>query len=256
MAVEYRDVRLLETKASADTPGAFSGYGAVFGNEDAQGDVIRQGAFKSTLSEWRGRGKFPPMLLQHGGMDSFVGPRPDDLLPVGEWTDVQENARGLKVEGRLFALATERGQYIYEGLKAGALDGLSIGYKTREFIAGTRAGEPDRTLTDVDLWEVSIVTFPANPKARVTAVKALSTDDLRDLEAALRDAGVPRKDCPKAVWAFKQWLQRDAGEPTGGQRDAAAAGEVMELLELSNRCQASLQASALQAFITTRTAGG
>jgi len=239
MGVEYRDVRLLETKASADTPGAFSGYGAVFGNEDAQGDVIRQGAFKSTLSEWRGRGKFPPMLLQHGGMDSLVGPRPDDLLPVGEWTDVQENARGLKVEGRLFALATERGQYIYEGLKAGALDGLSIGYKAREWVAGTRAGEPDRTLTDVDLWEVSIVTFPANPKARISAVKALTIDELREFEDALRDAGLSRTDCKRAVAVLRQRSQRDAGEPSG-QRDAAAAGvlsERLEALQIGDRLQ-------------------
>lgn len=223
------EVKLLEIKAD-DEPGTFSGYGAIFGNEDAQNDVIRRGAFKQTLREWNDRGKFPPMLLQHGGMGGFMGPRPDDLLPVGAWTEMREDGRGLPVKGRLFALGTERGQYIYEGLKAGSLDGLSIGYKAREFVQGTRPGEPDRILTDVDLWEVSIVTFPANPKARISTVKSFTTDEVRELEGRLRDAGLSRTDCPKAVAVLRQWLQRDAGEP-GGQRDAAAAGEEMTSVE-------------------------
>ena len=217
--IERRDVRLLETKAS-DEPGRFSGYGAVFGNVDATGDVIQAGAFAESLREWKGRGKWPPMLLQHGG--GVFGGGAEDMLPVGEWVDMEENRRGLKVEGQLFALGTEKGQYIYEGLKAGVLDGLSIGFQTRESISGTRAGEPDRILTNIDLWEVSIVTFPANPKARVTAVKGMTIEQLRELEDALRDAGLSRTDRQKAVAVLKHWSQRDAGAPISGQRDAAA----------------------------------
>lgn len=253
MEVEYRDVRLIETKADGD-PGTFSGYGAVFGNVDAQGDMIRQGAFKTSLSEWQGRGKNPPMLLQHGGMGGFNTPSPDDLLPVGEWTAMDETTRGLKVAGRLFALGTERGQYIYEGLKAGVLDGLSIGYKAREFIVGTRAGEPDRTLTDVDIWEVSIVTFPANPKTRITGVKALTIDELRELEDDLRDAGLSHKHCLKAIAVLRQWLQRDAGEP-GGQRDAAADGELGQLLKAMGQGESLLLRDALQGLSTTLAGG-
>ena len=253
--MEYLAVRLIETKADDDNPGTFSGYGAVFGNEDAQGDVIRQGAFKESLSEWRDRGKFPPMLNQHGGMQNFFGPRPDDLLPIGQWTSVSENARGLKVEGRLFALGTERGQYIYEGLKSGALDGLSIGYKTREFVEGTRAGEPDRILTNLDLWEISVVTFPANPKARIASVKSL-IEELRDLEDALRDAGMSRTDCQKAISVLKHWRQRDAGAPNSGQRDAAAPVEIGQLLEVLRGQVSDVHAHALQHHISTHVAGG
>lgn len=253
MGVEYRDVRLLETKALAETPGAFSGYGAVFGNVDDGGDIIRQGAFQATLREWQAFGKYPPMLLQHGGLASFAGPSPSDLLPVGEWTDVQENTRGLKVDGRLFALSTDLGQYLYEGLKAGALDGLSIGYKTRDALPGTRGAE--RILIDIALIEISIVTFPANPKARVTAVKALTHDELRDLEDALRDGGMSRTDCRRAVTVFKQWLQRDAGEPSG-QRDAVAAGELRELLDASRRTEAVVLDGALQGLQSTIAAAG
>ena len=250
--MERCDVRLLDTKA-ADTPGRFSGYGAVFGNVDATGDVIRAGAFAESLGEWKARGKFPPMLLQHGG--GVFGGGAEDMLPVGEWLDMSENSRGLKVDGQLFALGTEKGQYIYEGLKAGALDGLSIGFQTRESISGTRAGEPDRILTNIDLWEVSIVTFPANPKARVTAVKALTNQETRDLEDALRDAGLSRADSRTAVAVLKHWSQCDAGEPRG-PRDAAAAGEIEQLLDAARQGQALLLGDALQGLLATLTAGG
>jgi len=254
MEIDYLGVKLLEVKAESE-PGTFSGYGAIFGNEDLQGDVLRKGAFTETLSEWRDRGKFPPMLLQHGGMGGFNAPSPDSLLPVGEWLDMREDGRGLPVKGRLFALGTERGQYIYEGLKAGSLDGLSIGYKTREKIDGTRAGEPDRILTNVDLWEVSIVTFPANPKARISSVKALTSDERRELEDRLRDAGLSRSDAKTAV-AILTELQRDAGEPRG-QRDAAAAGELGELLRPVRELEASLVADSLRGLLSTlATSGG
>lgn len=174
----------IETKFASDKSGVFSGYGAVTGNIDAGGDMLLRGAFKDTLRQWEAKGKLPPMLLQHGG--GFLGGA-DDSLPVGKWTSMEENAKGLKVEGELFAMSTERGQYLYEGLKAGALDGLSIGYRVKEFTQGTRAGEPRRTLKSVDLVELSIVTFPMNDKARVGSVKSIQT--IREFEDFLRDVG-------------------------------------------------------------------
>jgi HK97 family phage prohead protease len=216
----------VEVKFASDKPGVFSGYGAVFGNVDAVGDVIDKGAFKRTLREWEDKGKYPPMLLQHGG--GMFGGGADDMLPVGKWTAMEENSKGLKVEGELFALSTERGQYIYEGLKAGALDGLSIGYRTKHYIAGTKPNEPRRKITDLDLFELSIVTFPANDKARIGAVK--SDFDARELEARLREADLSRSDAVKAVAVFRQWLQRDAGEPIPSPRDEGEAGEIAALL--------------------------
>jgi HK97 family phage prohead protease len=243
--VEYREVRLLETKLMEE-PGAFSGYGAIFGNQDNLGDVIQEGAFTSTLKEWKKeRGKWPPMLLQHGG--GFFGGGAEDMLPVGQWVDMQENTRGLKVDGKLFAINTEKGQYIYEGLKSGVLDGLSIGFKVRQFIQGTKPTEPDRTLTDLDLWEVSIVTFPANPKARVTAVKALTVEELRDLEDVLGDRGLSRADRLKAVSVFKRWLQRDAEAPNSRPRDEVVPDEDMgQLVALIERGTASYVREALR----------
>src|SRR3546814_8981727 len=100
---------------------------------------------------------------------------------------MEENSKGLRAEGRLFALQTERGQYLYEGLKAGTLDGISIGYRARKFTNGTKAGEPRRKLHEVDLVEASIVTFPANDKARVGSVKsARSEEHTSELQSLMR----------------------------------------------------------------------
>ncbi len=230
--MEYKGIRLTETKAN-DTTGAFSGYGAIFGNIDATGDVIEHGAFKRTLKEWKKeRGKWPPMLLQHGG--GFFGGNAEDLLPVGQWHDMEENRKGLKVDGQLFALNTEKGQYIYEGLKTGVLDGLSIGYETKQFIQGTKPGEPNRKLVDLELWEVSIVTFPANDAARITAVKNLSIKEVRELEGILRDGGLSHKEAAMAIPAFKRWLQRDAEVPGNESRDEMTPDE-KELLNSAER---------------------
>src|SRR5262245_57527016 len=85
--------------------GTFSGYGSIFNNIDGGGDMIAAGAFKKSLKEWKGKGKFPPMLLQHGG---FIGPA-EDGIPVGKYTDMYEDEKGLFVEGYLFALDTQKG---------------------------------------------------------------------------------------------------------------------------------------------------
>lgn len=181
------EVKLASDDVDSKT-GMFSGYGAVFGNTDSYGDVIEKGAFRDTLREWEQRGKLPPMLLQHGG--GMFGGAADDMLPIGKWLSMEENSKGLKVEGQLFAMATERGQYIYEGLKSGVLDGLSIGFRVKKYTRGTKPSEPARRLEAIDLMEVSVVTFPANGKARVSGVKASERiKTIRDFEDFLRDAG-------------------------------------------------------------------
>lgn len=169
--MDHLETGLIEVKFSqaSSEEGTFSGYGAVFGNIDSHGDIIEKGAFKTSLREWEAKGKLPKMLLQHGG---FFGPV-DDMLPVGKWTSMEENSKGLKVEGKLFALNTDRGALIYEGLKSGELDGLSIGYKAKKYRMGTKPKDPTRWLDELDLKEVSIVTWGSNDRALVSQVKAL-----------------------------------------------------------------------------------
>jgi hypothetical protein len=182
----------LELKfASSETAevkeGTFSGYGAIFNNVDSYGDVIAPGAFKETLRSWKKKGRFPPMLLQHGG--GMFGGSAEDGIPVGAYTDMLEDEKGLLLTGELFALDTQKGKYIHAGLKSGSLDGLSIGYVAREVAYGKKEGEPKRTIKKLDLFEVSIVTFPANDVARVAQAKSIEElRTLSDAEAWLRDA--------------------------------------------------------------------
>ena len=246
MTMQRRDFTLSEIKVSqaSDDAGTFSGYGAVFGNIDSYGDIIKRGAFVNSLSEWNAKGKLPPMLLQHGG--GMFGGGADDMLPVGKWLSMEEDRKGLKVEGQLFAMNTERGQYIYEGLKSGVLDGLSIGFVTQNSEEEIVDGERLRILTEIDLWELSIVTFPANGKARIAAVKT----QLRDIEDSLRDAGLSRADSLKAISVLKrQGLLRDAGVPEIAPRDAVAPEDeraVAELLASLDRTTGSMISAALR----------
>ena len=204
----------IEVKFAADdisAKGEFTGYGAVFGNLDSYGDVIQSGAFKRTLADWKKEKSQPPMLLQHGGW----GMTDSDQMPIGKWTALSEDARGLLVEGRLINLDTERGKTVYGALKEGVLDGLSIGYRAKEFSIGTKPEEPRRTLKAVELVEISVVTFPANGKARVTAVKAAQDiTTLREFEKFLRDAGGFSHGQAKAIAAsgFKASDPRDEAE--------------------------------------------
>lgn len=179
-----RDVKLAQDSADM----TFSGYGAVFGNVDSYGDVIAPGAFADTLAESQKSGDFPAMLLQHGG--GFLGSAADQT-PVGIWTSLAEDGHGLKVEGKL--APTPRGQEMYQLLKMTprpAITGLSIGYSPTEWSTRSKPEEPRRTLKKVKLFEVSLVTFPANGKARVGSVKgAADIKTIREFEDFLRDAG-------------------------------------------------------------------
>lgn len=221
----------LEVKFAPDSDakiGKFSGYGSIFGNMDGGGDMIEKGAFKETLAQWEAKGKWPPMLLQHGG---FFGPV-DDALPIGKWTSMEENSKGLKVEGELYALGTERGTYIYEGLKAGTLDGLSIGYRVKAQRNGTKPEEPRRTLTAVELVELSVVVFPMNDKARISAVKAIETlQSLSECEDYLRDAcGFSRSQAVAFVSRIKGLRPSDSEGQKGVEAAAQSANRLLQQL--------------------------
>jgi HK97 family phage prohead protease len=137
--------------------GIFTGYASVFGELDQQNEIVAAGAFGRTLSKWRRQDRTPALLWMH-----------DPTQPIGIWQNIREDANGLMVEGRL-ALRTQKGAEAYELLKLGALTGLSIGY--RVVSSQIDAKRKARILTDVDLFEISLVTFPANEAARVSEVK-------------------------------------------------------------------------------------
>ena len=202
----------LELKATdAAKPMTFSGYGAVFGNVDTYGDVIEPGAFAKTIADAKASGTWPAMLLQHGG--GFLSSA-QDMTPVGVWTEIKEDEHGLYVEGTL--ADTERGRELYALLKMQprpAISGMSIGYFPTAFHDERKNGEIIRHLTEIKLFEVSLVTFPANGEARIEHVKQDGLT-IRDAERALRDAGFSRSRAKEILSAgFKSSSLRDAGVP-------------------------------------------
>lgn len=187
-----------ELKAISDS-GAFEGYGSVFGIKDSYDEIVAPGAFTESLAAQKSVGKMPSLLWQH---------RSDE--PIGVYTAMSEDNFGLKVSGQL-ALKTVRGAEAYELLKMKAISGLSIGYVTRDHSDDRATGI--RTLKKVDLWEVSLVTFPANDTARVHGVKTVETiENLRDAEIYLRDSGMSRTQAVAFISRIKGFGQSDSDE--------------------------------------------
>jgi HK97 family phage prohead protease len=134
--------------------GAFAGYASVFGHIDSQLDMVLPGAFRKTLAK---RGADIKLLWQHNVQE-----------PIGIFTRIEEDERGLYVEGRLL-LEVQKAREAYSLLKAGAVRGLSIGYVASRFSVHEETDV--RRISELELYEISLVTFPANDKAQITQVK-------------------------------------------------------------------------------------
>lgn len=139
-----------------ESDGSFSGYASLFGRVDLGRDIVERGAFARSLSK-RGAAGIR-MLFQH-----------DPAAPIGAWSEVREDARGLFVRGQL-ALDSAKARDVHALMRGGALDGLSIGFRTVRARKETKSGV--RRILEADLWEISVVTFPMLPEARVDSVKS------------------------------------------------------------------------------------
>lgn len=204
----------LELKREPDSDGVFEGYASVFGVVDQGMDVVARGAFAKSLGKRKVK-----MLWQH---------ETDKI--IGVWDEIQEDERGLFVRGRLLK-EVDKGREAMALLRAGAIDSMSIGYRTIEAVP--EAEGRVRKLTEVDLFEISLVTFPMLPDAKVTAVKSIKT--IREFERALRDAGFSQNEA-KAIAAdgFKGFADhRDdvAAEPETGAALADLMSHVRQLQE-------------------------
>ncbi len=169
-----------EFKREPDSDGVFEGYASVFGIVDKGMDVVARGAFTKSL----GGGRKVKLLWQH-----------DMKQPIGILDEVREDERGLFVKGRILK-DVQKGAEAMALMRAGAIDGLSIGYRTIE--AMHEGSGSVRKLLEVDLYEVSLVTFPMLPEAQITDIKSIKT--IREFEKALRDAGFSKKEA-KAIAA-------------------------------------------------------
>lgn len=179
--------------------GVFSGYGSIFGNKDLGNDVMVQGAFAKSIASKGPKGV--KLLYQH-----------DAKEPIGVFDEIIEDRKGLRVKGRL-AMGTQKGREVYELMKMGAIDGLSIGYRVSPKGAMYDERGKKRMLKEVDLMEISAVTFPMNTRARVQAVKG-EQRTVREWEETMRDAcGLSRSESKVAANAvFKALDQREVGD--------------------------------------------
>lgn len=151
--------RLGQPLCACSGSGVFSGYASLFGARDQSGDVVMPGAFAASLKK-RGAAEVR-MLFQH-----------DAAEPVGSWIDLHETPRGLHVTGRLDR-NVQRARELFSLLESKGLDGLSIGFRTVR--ARRDRASASRLLTEIDLWEISLVTFPMLPGARVTGVTCVAS---------------------------------------------------------------------------------
>lgn len=202
--------------------GIFTGYGSIFGNVDSYGEKVVAGAFGESLAKHRQEGTKPLMLWQHNANE-----------PIGVWDDLAEDGKGLKGTGR-FVMETSKGREVHALLKAGAIRGLSIGYREIE-------AEPDgniRLLKKLDLMEISVVSFPANRRARVESVKS---ERMEEFARRLRDGD------PMPIKEFEDIL-REAGVPKSMAVQIASVGYAKAIRSDSEGDQANDVAAFLSAF--------
>lgn len=157
-----------DSELTLDDDHVIEGYASLFGAKDQGGDVVQKGAYAKSLEG----GRRVKMLWQH-----------DPSEPIGIWDEVREDERGLYVKGRLLD-SVARAREAAALTRAGAIDGLSIGYRT---VKSHKNESGNRCLSEVELWEVSLVTFPMLPEARLDAREGKS-DDLRELAVVFENA--------------------------------------------------------------------
>jgi hypothetical protein len=182
-----------------------SGYGSVFGNEDMGGDMVMQGAFLDSIAS----GRKVKMLYQH-----------DTAQVIGVFDSMSEDSYGLKMQGRI-SKKFGKGAEVAELIKMGAIEGLSIGFRTKEYSMDEASGQ--RKLTKLDLFEVSVVTFPMNELASITGMKSENITE-RDIERTFKDMGYSNrmaKVMAGGAWKGRDDVLRDADKssPEVNQRD-------------------------------------
>jgi uncharacterized protein len=216
-AVKTRTLdRPFEVKSVKDD-GTFIGYGSVFGELDSYRDIVMPGAFaKSLQTDFVAKGRKVPMLWQH-----------DAYNPIGVYTEIYEDSKGLYVEGKC-NMRVQKGVECHALMEQGALTGLSIGYNT--VLSEWDEKALTRKLLQVNLWEVSPVTFPAGDSARAQVKSLAEVGTLSELEDYLRDAyGVSKKEATAIASQLKAVTAAQSDSVTGA--DAAKLSRVKSIVQ-------------------------
>lgn len=200
-----KDISFIIERKDIDETGVFTGLASTFGGKpDSYGDIVQKGAFLNTIQKNGYGGNGIKMLWQH-----------DTHTPIGVWEELVETSKGLQVRGRI-ATATVTGNTAYELLKMGAINSMSIGYDVTDFeTQKAKDGKETRILKGVDLYEISLVTFPANVGARVSGVKHSLDEiseikDIRSLERYLCEIGFSKQASKYVIHLCKQKEKREA----------------------------------------------
>ncbi|EJL25599.1 HK97 family phage prohead protease [Novosphingobium sp. AP12] len=218
-ALKVRDFDLSVKAEDISDDGLFTGYGSVANVVDSYNEIVAPGAFKKSLADLKAKKRKVPVLWQHRSAE-----------PIGVYDDLVEDDAGLRVQGRLLVDHVAQAKEAHALMRVGAVTGLSIGYWVRKSSYDEKTGI--RTLLEVDLIEVSLVTFPANDDARIDAVKfKLAHGELPTLpefERLLREAGFSKtKAAVVAAHGLPHLLRSESGgspEPSGADFLAALLG--------------------------------
>lgn len=213
------DIKMFMEDDEDKDQGTFEGYASVFENRDLGNDIIKRGAFTKSVRKRKAKGV--KMLYQH-----------KSDMPIGVFDEIKEDDHGLYVKGRL-ALKTTAGRDAYELLKMGALDAMSIGFRANQKEISYDKRTKARQIGEVDLLEVSLVTFPMNPQAQIRSVKG---EDLskREWENGLREAfSLSRSEAKVAAKAVHQAFEaKEDSEMLGsGDNDAELVNAIKKLTQ-------------------------
>ena len=217
--MDKKTAPVLEIKSLKDS-GEFEGYGSTFGGEpDAYGDVIAPGAYSDSLATHKAKGTMPKLFWQHNSAE-----------PIGKWVGAKEDKHGLLLDGKL-NMEVQRGREAYALLKAGDIDGLSIGYHIKEYSVDTDSGI--WTLEKLELIEISVVSVGANENAVVQSVKAAKAahDLMERLKAGDRLTEREFETWLKGLGLTNSQAERAARLHLKGQGDPADAATATDFLQ-------------------------
>lgn len=227
--IERKTLNVKFTKSSFSEDEQYyylSGYGSTFDNVDRGNDVIKSGAFTKSLKEM-----FPKFCYQHDMQD-----------PLGVFTDVKEDARGLFIQAKM-RKGFEKTRWIAGLIEDGAIDSMSIGFGINKGGWSYDAKTGITTLTDLKLYEVSLVTIPMNEEARLTSFKSDGGEEiksLRDVEIILKEAGFSARQAKTLISKIKELNSRDESEEDE-QRDAGSKTDLQPLLDEINKFTQSIK---------------